>query len=150
MVSTQGVRSGRCAVGDDECGVVAAKEVVHGSGEPARVPELEGVPARSQRLERGFEDAVVALEVRRQLPEDRAELAGASKGLEALVHALRAVGDVAQPLHMREVAARLDGEQEAVGRTCGPALDGLRARQPVERRVDLDRVERLRVELEPA
>ena len=48
---------------------------------------------------------------------------------------------VAQPLHVREVAARLDREDEVVGRLGDPARDRVAARQPVEGRVHLDRVE---------
>ena len=50
---------------------------------------------------------------------------------------------------MRQVARRLDREDEARRRLLHPARDRRAARQPVERRVHLDRVEELRVVLEP-
>src|SRR5207248_7753512 len=55
-----------------------------------------------------------------------------------------------QPLRVRHVAAHLHREEEAGRALVDPACDGLDTRQPVERRVDLDRVEESRVVLEPA
>ncbi len=49
----------------------------------------------------------------------------------------------------RHDAERLDVHDEPVGRALGPALDHLLDRQPVVGRVDLDRVEVLRVVAEP-
>jgi hypothetical protein len=55
---------------------VRAQQLVHLVREPARIAELERVAARCQRLERRGENVVVSSEVRRELPEQRAELAG--------------------------------------------------------------------------
>ena len=49
-----------------------------------------------------------------------------------------------------EEAARLGREEEAFGRPARPALEGLVGGLPVERHVELDGVEPLRVPLEPA
>jgi hypothetical protein len=63
---------------------VLAQRVVHLVGEPALVPELEAVAPRRQCREHVGEPAVVAPEVRRQLPEERAELRRVEQGLEPL------------------------------------------------------------------
>jgi putative transcriptional regulator len=109
-------------------------------------------------------------DVRRELDQDSAELAGLVRRLERLAeeanelaahlprHALDAVAGVGlEPVaealgyllqldrvagHRRE---RLEVEDEAVRRPGGPFLDVLAGRQPVEGRVDLDGVEVLRV-----
>ena len=81
------------SVRDHERGAVRPQELVDVLREPACVPELEGVAAGRQRLERRGEEVVVALEVRRQLPEQRSELAGLAQGLDARVHPFYSVCD---------------------------------------------------------
>ena len=70
-----------------------AQELVDVLGKPARVPELEGVAAGRQRLERTGEDVVGPPEVRRQLPEQRSELADPAQRLDARVHPLHSLCD---------------------------------------------------------
>src|SRR5205823_13388126 len=82
--------------------------------------------------------------------EDRTELRCPDQWLDPLVEGGDALGEVAQPLHVREVAARLDREREAVRGLLDPARHGGALREAVERRVDLDGVEERRVVLEPA
>ena len=84
------------------------------------MPELERVPPGRKRGERGREPLVVAREVRRQLPQERAELA---KRIDALEEAPEPRLELTQPLDVGDVARDLDREAEAVG--CGPlpALD---------------------------
>src|SRR5205814_4243910 len=85
----------------------------------------------------------------RELPEDRPELRRAEQRLDARVEAVETGTEVVQPLDVRQVARRLDGEREADGRLLDPPRDRGAFRQPIERRVHLDRVEELRVVLEP-
>src|SRR3569833_2777597 len=59
------------------------------------------------------------------------------------------LGDVLQALDVRDVAADLDREEKVVRRLLRPARDRLAAWEAIERRVDLDRVEVLRVEAQP-
>ena len=136
-------------VRNHERGAVRAQELVDVLGEPARVPELEGVAAGRQRLERTGEDVVVPLEARRQLPEQRPELAGSAQWLDACVHPLHSLSHASQALHVRQVTARLHREKEVVRCSLCPALDRLHGRQSVEGRIDLHSVEHVRVELEP-
>ena len=137
-------------VADHERGAVRAELLVDRLREPALVPELEAVAARRQQRERAAEPVVVAVEVRRELPHDRAELAGLGQRLDALVVAADALGEVLKPLDVGHVAARLAGEREVLRRLLDPARDGVGRGQPVEGRVHLDGVEHLRVALEPA
>src|SRR5260370_1037913 len=53
--------------------------------------------------------------------------------------ALARLGRIAQPPYMREVTARLDRHHEALRGPGAPVGEGLRAWQPVERAVVLDR-----------
>ena len=69
-----------------------AQERVDVAVEPALVAELEAVAARRELVERGGEALVVAPEVRRQLPDDRAELARLDQRHDALVVAVDALG----------------------------------------------------------
>src|SRR5207245_940876 len=95
------------------------------------------------------EPLVVAVEVGRELPQHGAELGRADERLDPLVEAPDPGADVGQPLHVREIAARLDGEEEARRGRSHPVSHDLAPRQPVEGRVHLDRVEVARVEGEP-
>src|SRR6266508_4094281 len=139
----------RGRVADHERRTVLAERPVDLGHEPARMPELEAVPARRKPLERGGEALVVAMEALRQLPEHRSELGRARERLDRRVVALDALVQVAKTLDVREVSARLDREQELGPRLLEPACDRLGAREPIERRVHLDRVEQSRVVLEP-
>src|SRR5919197_1365885 len=137
-------------VGDDECAAVLAKQRIRVVAKPRRVPKLERVPVPVvQPIQRHCEPVEVATEGGRQLPEERAELGRAQQRLDPLVEERQVLRDVVQPLHLRQIAAHLDRENEVVRRLLHPARDGRRARQTVEGRVDLDRVEVTRVEREP-
>ena len=61
-------------VADDQRRLVLAQQRVDVRPEPALVAELERVPAGRDPLQGSGQPLVVALEVRRQLPEDRPEL----------------------------------------------------------------------------
>ena len=92
---------------------------------------------------------VVALERRRELPEERPELPGVRQRLDALEEALEVDGRIAEALDVGQVAAHLHGEGEVSGVSIGPARNSIAAREPVERRVHLDGVVSPGVEPEP-
>ena len=101
------------------------------------------LPVDAQRLERLEEPA-----------EDlAAQLARRAVDATALVDRHRVAEVLRQHLDLHRVARhqpeRLHVHREAVRRAVGPALHHRLARQPVVRRVDLDRVEVLRVVREP-
>src|SRR6266850_2405497 len=106
-------------------------------------------PSVMQLLERGRQSLEVGLERRRQLPEQRSHLRRAEQWLDALVEQRQVHLHVLKPLDVRDVPADLDREREAGRRLFDPARDDLRFRQAVERHVDLDGVEELRVVAEP-
>jgi hypothetical protein len=110
-------------VGDHECGAVGAQLLVDGLREPALMAKLEAVPTGRQQRQRAAEPVVVALEVRGELPHDRAQLAGLQQRLEALVEAPDPLGEVLKAPDVRHVAARLRGEDEVRRRLLGPARD---------------------------
>ena len=145
--------------------------------QPARVPELDQQgrsPELLLRLEQVVESGVLADDVGRKLEEDPAQLAGVLERRDSAQEAAEDLGTkllgrmedtpllvdlgrgakigwkLLEPgwvaCHQRE---SLDVEEEAGRRTLGPAGAHARARQPVVGRVDLDRVEALRVEVEP-
>src|SRR5581483_10830035 len=137
------------AVGQAERGVVGGQRVVDGLHEPGVVAELEGVLAVAREgREEGAEAIHVAMELGRQLPENRAE--GRAEGAGALEEAAERLVWLAQALEVRDEAVPLDGEQEARRRLLGPGGEVVTLVQAVERGVDLDSVEVLTVEVEPA
>src|SRR5919202_4287406 len=129
--------------------VVPAQQLVDLVAEPARVAELEAVAPGRQAVEGGGEHVVVALEPLRQLPQDRPKLGRADQRLDALVEAPDALVDVAQLLHVDEVAARLEREHELRRRLLDPSGDRVATGEAVKGRVYLDGVELRRVVLEP-
>src|SRR3954470_18984916 len=137
-------------IADGQRDLVPAQQLVDLLAEPARVAELEAVAPGRQQVEGGGERVVVALEPLRQLPQDRAELRRPDERLDALVEAPDALLDVAQLLHVDEVAARLEGEHEPGGRLLDPPRDRVAGGEAVEGRVDLDRVEDLGIAPQPA
>src|SRR5579859_7188882 len=90
------------------------------------------------------------MEVLRQLPQDRAQPPGVDQRLDALVEARDPLAEVLQPPDVSQISARLDRKQEPRRSLCDPVGDAVPARQPVEGRVDLDRVKFPCVALEPA
>src|SRR3954469_21082235 len=111
--------------------------------------ELDAVTGGRQQLQRRGEDGVVAVEIFRQLPEHRPQLAALAQRLQRLPESLQTLIDPPQPFHVGEVTAALYREGEAGRSPLGPALDHLALDQPVEGVVDLDGVEDLGVALEP-
>src|SRR5882757_3726531 len=89
------------------------------------------------------------MEVLGELPRDGAELARLAHGLQRGKEALDSLAEVGETPDVREVAARLDREYEALGRLPHPSGHGVALGQAVEGGVNLDGVEVLRVELEP-
>src|SRR5580765_506908 len=151
-VGRQGVLLKRPArvVADHERDAVLTQQGVHRFDEPALVPELEAMPAGRELRQGGGEAVVVAPEVRRQLPEHGPELRRPGQRPDPLVEERDAGREVAQPLDVRRVAAHLHREDEPGRGLAHPVRDRALSRQPVEGRVDLDRVEAPGVEVEPA
>jgi len=115
------------------------------------VPELDRVAKVGRELrERAGKALIVALEGRRQLPQERTELATLRKRLDPIEQELEVPAGLAQPLDVRQIPADFDREREVRRRLVSPALDRFASRQPVERRIELDGIEVARVELEPA
>src|SRR3954452_9558978 len=137
------------AVADDQRDAVPAQRVEDLRDEPARVAELEGMPAGRQVVQGVGQARVVAAEVGGQLPEDGPHLRALHQRLEALVQPLHALLHVGQPPDVGEVAAGFDGEQEVRGRALHPRGHRLALGQPVEGVVELDGVEDRRVVLQP-
>src|SRR4029077_12875660 len=136
-------------VADDQRSAMPAKQLVHLGDEPALMPKFEGVTRLRQLLERRAEAIVVALDARRELPQDRSHLRRVRERLDRLEIALRVPAHLAPPLDVRYLATPLDGEPKAARRLLHPSLDRGLGRQPVEGVVDLDRVEDGRVVIEP-
>jgi hypothetical protein len=136
-------------VADDERHAVIGEERVDGFGEPARVSKLEAVAARPELLERVGEPLVVAPEAFRELPQDRPELRRGDERVDPPEEARLALVHVEEAFHVREIAARLDREEEAGRALTHPGGDRLPARKAVESRVHLDGVEELRVVPQP-
>jgi len=90
------------------------------------------------------------MEVARELPEDRPELARLSERLDRLEEPAESAFRLEQALDVGDVTADLDRELEVTGGPFGPAANRRFGGQPVEGVVDLDRVEDLGVALEPA
>ena len=84
--------------------------------------------------------------VRRQLQKDRSEVRAQ---LACTFHQERhRLLRLAKPPDVGQVAARLDGEDETLGHARRPGAERRAGRHPVERDVELDRVEPRGVELE--
>src|SRR5436305_359457 len=79
------------AVADHERGAVRPQQGVDVAGEPAAVAELEAVPPLGQCGKSALEPLLVALEVRRQLPDDRPELRRLGERRDPLVVACDAL-----------------------------------------------------------
>ena len=99
-------------VADDQRDVVPAQELVHGVREPRRLAELERVATGRKVFERALQPVVVALERRRELPQDRCHLRRGDERRDPCVEEPLGLVQVAQPLHMRDVPAHLDREDE--------------------------------------
>lgn len=104
----------------------------------AAAREGEGFAGAARKeIEEGLEARGVETHLRRELPEDGAELpaqAQEPRGEEVGERAQR----IAQLEHVREVAASLHREDEIVRRLLPPRLEEFRALQRVERAVDLE------------
>src|SRR5256885_16780490 len=86
----------------------------------------------------------VQVEVRLQLKEDRAKLVAEPAG--CVNHQVDRFRLDRQPLDMGDVAAALDGEEEACGRLLRPADKALARRLPIKGGIELDRGEVLGIE----
>jgi len=95
-------------------------------------------------LTKALEARQVEVEVRLELKQDRPQLlAEAERRVDNQVDRLLFDGE---PLDVRDVAAALDREHEAGRGLLPPGFEPFSRRLPVERVVELDRVEVLRVE----
>src|SRR5581483_2605252 len=114
----------------------------------ARIAEFDRVPPRSrQPAQECVEPIQIQRPARRQLIEDRAQRgAEASRSRE---EQLQRFGRVFQFLHVREVAAGFHRVHEPWRCAPRPRRERRRVRQAIERVVDLDGIEPLRVILEP-
>jgi len=137
-------------VADGQSDRVIAERVQHRRREPAWVAELDRMPARRQRLEPVSQAPVVTVEVLRQLPQHRPQPPGIDQRLQWLVEALDSILDRGQALDVGQVPARLDDELEVPRRLLCPVGHGITPCEAIEGRIDLDGVELLCVELEPA
>src|SRR6266508_1420668 len=115
---------------------------------PTLIAEFEDVPQVSgQQVQERLQSLQVQTPPRRQLIEDRAQIFPQESGpiQKSLERRLR----VFQPLQMGQVSIRFDRVNESFRRLLAPGLEGLSGGQLIESIVDLDRGERLGVELEP-
>jgi N-carbamoyl-L-amino-acid hydrolase len=117
--------------------VVPGRQLRRGKGRARELLEEAGHPLR------------VVAELRRQLPQERAELVveGEHPGGEEVRERRR---DVAELLHVRDEARPLHREDEVLRRLRVPLPPRLGPLQGVERAVDLDRAQAARGELELA
>ncbi len=142
----------RCLVAevrDAERGAVRAQESVHVVGQPGFMAKLERGPNvfRHDRQKRR-EPLHVALEVRRQLKEQRTEM-GPQKPRAVAEEIQRvAAGVDPEARVVRDPARRLERVGERRWRLIVPGRRGLGRGHPVERVVDLDRVKPRRVKPE--
>ena len=115
----------------------------HVHARPGFVPKLERVlELRIERVEEQPEHPVVARARWGELNEHR------PKPLAEQADPLAEGGNQFEPAEVRDLAAHLHGETEVARRLLGPAAELLLLRQPVEGRVQLDRRQALRIELE--
>src|SRR5438067_2117554 len=94
--------------------------------------------------------SVGAVEVLRQLPQNRTQPSGLDQRLETLVEDLDPLADARQSSDMGQVSAGLDREPESIRRLARPPGGRIAGRQPVEGGVHLNGVELGRVELKPS
>src|SRR5581483_9372627 len=119
--------------------------------EPAPALDAAVVPLRERQRRLGIarqarEEALdargIEAEVRRQLPQQRAELAAEAKHARGEEIRERRL-ELGEPAHVGDVARAFDREDEVVGRRLYPAREVLRPLQRIEGAVDLDGVEPL-------
>ena len=117
--------------------------------EPGAVARFERVPPATSRYqpEEPLGSLRVVFHPRRQLHEHDRGLR--SEAGHRPVRAFDAVAFDPQALDVGDKAVQLDGVAEVVGHRAAPLLEGRPLRLPVERIVQLDGVEVLRVVLEP-
>ena len=103
--------------------------------------------AKTERVERPVEPVDVDLEARRKLKQDRPE--SIAEDRRTVHQVLDRRPRIVEPLDVRQVATRLHREHEPVGHRVAPAAERRGRRHPVERHVQLDRIEVLGVERQP-
>ncbi len=127
-----------------EGGSVPSEHRIDRTVEPVGVANLDGdAPVIRGRCQEGIQSLRRAVPARRQLHQHRAE--GRAQGGHRLLEACQPVLRIAEPLQVRPVAAQLDREDEVVRDRSTPPSDRAPFRQAVERGVELDGREALRV-----
>src|SRR6202171_5095887 len=132
-------------IGDAERDPVGAKQFEDRRHETPVVPDLDReAHTPRQHADETLEALLVETKVRLQLEEDRPQLvAEAECRADDKVDGLLLDGE---PLEVGDVAATLDGKQEARWGLVTPRFKALPRRLPVEGVIELDGVEVLRVE----
>jgi len=129
-----------------------AEESVGFFGEPAGVAELEGelegVVAQGRRGEEIGEAGMIGDEVGRELEEQWAELAGATRGFERGDELSYGVMAIAQALEVGDSLLGLEAETKAGGCGVEPALQLSGSGEGAEGVVDLNRGEARSVDVE--
>src|SRR5579875_86019 len=117
--------------------------------EPGRVPRLERhAHRRGERAQHGLETLCRDRQRRRQLHQDRTELA--PQVLRSLQQPMDGLLRLAQAPDVGHVPARLQREHEVLWGGGGPTLERCCLGQPIERVVHLDRGKARAIDLKPA
>ena len=135
------------AVGEAQRHAAVGERSAKVVGEPRGMTRFDHEPeSRGERVQRLFERLQVDLEIGRQLDQDRAQVRS------ELGRPLDEQPDrwtrIAEPADMGQVATCLDREQKPVGDPRRPRPERRARRHAIERDVQLDGVEGLRIELE--
>ena len=110
-------------VGEHQRRSGALEHVVHGRLVPGRIPELERRPdPRRQPVDELAQQTEIGTEPGRQLEQDRAELLAQRSGPRP--EQLDRVARIPQPPDVRDVPARLQRDQEPLGRLLAPRCEG--------------------------
>src|SRR5688572_11545237 len=138
--------AGSCHVMQAECSPAPLENGVYVRVVPARIAKLDRViTARRQPSDEGLEAIDVSMPAWRQLVEHRSKTV--SQPIRAVPEPAQRLLGVQQSLVVGKVAAGLDRHDEARRQALAPFVELVRIRQTVEAVVELDRVERLGVEL---
>lgn len=105
-------------VGQAKRGVMLPQHVVDGLAEPIRVARFHRIAAGRKSRESSIEMLGICLPVRRKLQQHRA--AFVTEWLQCREESFGRGHRIPQSLHMCQLAAALDGEEEIVGGLLGP------------------------------